>query len=142
MTPLKSGTIMKENLCFPCCRSLGSDPRYSHTWEMFVKSSALDNLKKHINKIHPGLMIEETSIQHEVSKKQSKYNGADSMSMVNFIKPSLKQHKVDITRWFYLDGIPFNISTSHAFWAIHKKHYDNYTALSRDKFNNKFAHYY
>ena len=77
-----------------------------------MKSSVLDNLKKHIKKLHPELIPAKTSIQQEVAKKQSKDKGATPMSMVIFMKPSLNQHKVDITRWLYLNGIPFNVSTS------------------------------
>ena len=58
------------------------------------------------------------------------------------MKPLLKQHKVDITRWLYLNGIWFNVSTSPEFWAIHEKHYDNYTVLSRITFNVNVAHDY
>ena len=107
-----------------------------------MKNSALDNLKKHIKKLHPELIPAETSIQQEVAKKKSKYKGATSMSMVRFMKPSLKQHKVDITRWLYLNGIPFNVSTSSEFRAIHEKYYDNYTVLSRIIFNDNVAHDY
>ena len=117
--PLKSGNLTKENICIPCCRSLDGKPRDAHAWKKFVNSIALENLMKHIKKIHPELIPAEPSIQQEVAKKQSKYKGATSMSMVNFMKPPLKQHKVDITRWLYLNGIPFNISTSSEFWAIH-----------------------
>ena len=90
--------------------------------EKFVKSSALDNMKKHIKKIHPKLIPDEPSIQQEVSKKQSKDKGATSMSMVTFMKPSLKQHKVDINRWLYLNGIPFNVSTSSELRDIHENY--------------------
>ena len=62
--------------------------------------------------------------------------------MVKFTKQSLKQHKVDITRWLYLNGIPFNVLTSPKFRAIHKKHYDNYTVLSWIAFNVNVAHDY
>ena len=58
------------------------------------------------------------------------------------MKSSLKQHKVDITRWLYLNGIWFNVSTSPEFWAIHDNHYDNYTDLSWDTFDNNVAHDY
>ena len=71
-TPLKSGTITKENIFIPCCRSLGVKPRDSHEWKKSVKSSALDNLKKHIKKMHPELIPAEPSIQQEVAKKQAK----------------------------------------------------------------------
>ena len=64
------------------------------------------------------------------------------MYIVKFMKPSLKQHKVDINRLMYLNGIPFNVSTSFEVWAIHDKHYDNYTILSRIKFNKNVAHDY
>ena len=64
------------------------------------------------------------------------------MSMVKFMKKLLKQHKVDITRWLCLNGIPFNVSTSSEFWDIHEKHYDNYTVLSQITFNDNVAHYY
>ena len=99
-------------------------------------------MKKHIKKIHPELILSEPSIQQEVEKKQSKYKGATSTSMINFMKPSLKQHKVDIARWLYLNGIPFNVSTSSEFRAIHKKYYENYTILSRITFNKNVAHDY
>ena len=62
--------------------------------------------------------------------------------MVKFMKPSLKQHKVDITRWLYLNGIPFNVSTSSGFQAIHEKYYDNYTVLSWITFNDNVSHDY
>ena len=107
-TPLKSGTLTKENICIPCCYSLDGKPIYAHAWKKFVKSSELDNMKKHINKMHPGLIPAEPSIRQEVANKQGKYKGAVSMSMVKFIKPSSKQHKVGITRLLYLNGIPFN----------------------------------
>ena len=136
-TPLNSGTLKKENLSIPCCCSLDGKPRDAPVWEKFVKSSALDNLKKDINKIYPELIPAEPSIQQEVSKKQANEKGAASMSMVNFIKPSLNQHKVDINRWLYLNGIPFNVLTSSEFWAIHKRHYDNYTVLSQITSNDK-----
>ena len=77
-----------------------------------MKSSALDNLKKYIKKLHPELIPAGPSIQQEVAKKKSKEKGATSMSMIKFMKPLLKQNKVDITRWLYLNGIPFNVSTS------------------------------
>ena len=64
------------------------------------------------------------------------------MYMVKFMKPSLKQHKVDITRWLYLNGVPFNVSTSSEFRAIHENHYENYTVLSRITFNDNVAHEY
>ena len=65
-TPPKSGTPTKENLCIPCCRSLDGKPRDAHVWKKFVNSSALENLKKHIKKIHPELISSETSIKQEV----------------------------------------------------------------------------
>ena len=64
------------------------------------------------------------------------------MFIGKFMKPLLKQHKVDITRWLYLNEVPFNVSTSPEFRAIHKKHYDNYTVLSRISFNDNVAHEY
>ena len=101
-----------------------------------MKSSSLDNLENHMKKMNPELIPAEPSIRQEVAKKQSKDKGATSMSMVKFMKPSLKQHKVDITRWLYLNGIPFNVSTSSEFRAIHKKYYDNYNVISRISFND------
>ena len=71
--------------------------------------------------MHPELIPAEPSIQQEAAKKQAKNKGAASISMVKFTKPPLKQHKVDINRWLYLNGIPFNVLTSSQFWAIHKK---------------------
>ena len=71
-TPLKSGNIRKENICIPCFRSLDGKPRVDHAWKKFMKSSALDNLKKHIKKLHLELIPAETSTQQEVAKKQSK----------------------------------------------------------------------
>ena len=117
-------------------------PKDAHTWKKFVKSSALENLKKHINKIHPELIRAGPSIQQEVAKKQAKYKCATSMSIVKFMKPSLKQLKLDITRWLYLNGIPFNVSTSSELWAIYKNYYDNYTVLIRVTFNDNVAHDY
>ena len=64
------------------------------------------------------------------------------MLMVKFMKPLLKQYKVGITIRLYLNGILLNVSTSPEFWAIHKKHYDNYIALSQIKFNDNVAHDY
>ena len=64
------------------------------------------------------------------------------MSMVKFMKPLLKQHRVEITRWLYLNGIPFNVSTSPEFRVIHEKHYNNCTFLSRITFNVNVAHDY
>ena len=107
-----------------------------------MKISALDNLKKHIKKMHPELIPDKPSIQQEVAKKQCKYKVTASMSVVKFMKPSLKQHKMYITRWLYLNGILFNVSTSSEFWGIHKKHYDNYTVLSYITFNDNVAHDY
>ena len=34
-TPLKSGTLTKEKLCIPCCRSLYGKPRDYHAWKFF-----------------------------------------------------------------------------------------------------------
>ena len=64
------------------------------------------------------------------------------MSMVKFMKSWSKQPKVEITRWLYLNWIPFNVSTSPKFWAIHKNHYDKYTVIGPIKFNNNIAHGY
>ena len=86
-TPLKSRTLTKESIYIPCCRSLDGKPIYSHAWKKFVKSSALDNMKKHINKMHHGLIPAKPFIQQEVAKKQSKDKGATSISMVKFMKP-------------------------------------------------------
>ena len=88
-----------------------------------MESIALANLKKHINKIHPEVIPAEPSIQKQVAKKQDKKKGAASMSMVKCIKPSLNQYRLDITRWFYLNGIPFNVLTPPGFRAIHEKNY-------------------
>ena len=99
-------------------------------------------MKKHIKKIHPEIIPTEPSICQEVAKKQAKDKGAASMAMVKFMKPSTNQHKVNITRWLYLNGIPFNVSTSPGFRAIHKKHYNNYTFLSRITSNDNVAHDY
>ena len=49
---------------------------------------------------------------------------------------------MDITRWLYLNGIPFNVSTSSEFWAIQKKYYEKYTVLSRITFHDNVAHDY
>ena len=68
-TPLKSGNLTKENICIPCCRSLDGKPRDAHAWKKFVKSSALDNMKKHIKKMHPELIPAKTSMQQGVAKK-------------------------------------------------------------------------
>ena len=141
-TQLKSGTLAKENICIPCCCSLDGKPRYAHSWKKFVKSSALDNMKKHINKIHPELIPAEPSIRQEVEEKQAKDKGTASSSMVKFMKSSSKQHKVDITRWLYLNGIPFNVLTSPEFRTIHEKNYDNYTVLSWITFNDNVDHDY
>ena len=80
---------MKENLCIPCCRSLDGKPRDDHAWKIFMKSSALENMKKHINIMHPELISDEPSVQQELSKKQAKYNSVLSISVVKFMKPSL-----------------------------------------------------
>ena len=48
--PLKSGTITKENICILCCHSLDDKPIDAHAWKKFLRSSALDNMKKCINK--------------------------------------------------------------------------------------------
>ena len=74
--------------------------------------------------MHPELNLSKPSIQQEVEKKQDKEKGAASMSMVNFMEPLLKQHKVEITIWLYLNGIPLNVSTSTEFQDIHNKHYE------------------
>ena len=111
-------------------------------WNCFVKSSALGNTKKHIKKMHPELIPAKPCIQKELAKKQTKDKGVASMSMVKFMKPSLSQHKVDITRWLYLDGIPFNVLTSPEFQSIHEKHYENYTVLSQITSDNNVAHDY
>ena len=76
-----------------------------------MKSSALDNMKKHIKKLHPERIPVGPSIQQKVAYKQYKDKCATSMFMVKFMKPSLKQNKVDITRLLYLNEIPFNVST-------------------------------
>ena len=105
-------------------------------WKKFVMSSALDNPKKHIKKTHPELIPDETYIHQEIANKQAKDKGAASMSMVKFMKPLSKQHEVDITRWLYLNGIPFNVLPFPGFWAIHEKHCDNYTVPSGITFND------
>ena len=64
------------------------------------------------------------------------------MSMVKFMKRSPNQHKVDITRRLYLNGVLFNVLTSTEFRAIQKKHYDNYIVLIRIKFNDNVTHDY
>ena len=64
------------------------------------------------------------------------------MFIVKFMKPLLKQHNVDITRWLYLNGVPFNVLTSSEFWAIHEKYYDNYTILSWIKSNDNVSRDY
>ena len=92
--------------------------------------------------MYPEFIPAEPSIQQEVANKQSKDRGATSMSMVKFMKTLLKKHKLDITRWLYLNGIPFNVSNSSEFWAIHEKYYDNYTVLSQITFNYNVAHDY
>ena len=66
-TTLKSGNLTKQNICIPCCLSLDGKPIDAHAWKKFVKSSALDNLKKHIKKIYPGLIPSKPSIQQEVA---------------------------------------------------------------------------
>ena len=58
------------------------------------------------------------------------------------MKLSSKKYKVDINRWFYLNGIPFNVLTSSEFRAIHDKYYYNYTVLSRITFNENVFHDY
>ena len=110
--------------------------------ERFLKSSVFNNLKNHINKMHPELIPPQLSIQQEVANKQAKDNVTVSMSVVKIMKPQLYQHKVAITRWLYLNGIPFNVTTSPEFWAIYEKHYDNYTVLSLITFNNNVYHDY
>ena len=124
-TTLKSGNITKENICITCCLRLDGKPRDAHAWKSFVKSSALDNMKNHIKKMHPELIPDEPSIKREVEKKKATYKGSASMSMVKFMKPLLKKHTVDITRWLHLNGIPFNVLTSPEFQDIHENHYDN-----------------
>ena len=49
---------------------------------------------------------------------------------------------MDITIWLYLNGVPLNVSTSPEFRDIHESHYDNYTALSWDTFDENVAHDY
>ena len=49
---------------------------------------------------------------------------------------------MDINRWLYLNGIPFNVSNSSEFRDIHEKHYNNYTVLSWITFNNNVYHDY
>ena len=124
-TPPNSSTLTRENLFIPCCRSLYGKPIYAHACKQFVKSSALDNMKNHIKKMHPELIPAEPYIRQELAKKQAKDKGSASMSMVKFMKLSLKQHKVDITRWLCLNGIPFNVSNSSEFRSIQEKYYDN-----------------
>ena len=92
--------------------------------------------------MYPEFIPAENSIQQKVAKKQSKDRGATSMSMVKFMKTLLKKHKLDIARWLYLNGIPFNVSTSSEFRAIHEKYYDKYTVLSHITFNYNVAHDY
>ena len=58
------------------------------------------------------------------------------------MKPSLKQHKVNITIWLYLNGIPLDVLTSPECWDIHEKHYNNYAFLIRITSNNNVAHDY
>ena len=110
--------------------------------EKVRESSELDNLMKHIKKMHPEIIPDKPSIQQEVVKKQDKGKGAASMSMVKFMKLPLKQHKVDITRWLYLNGIPFNVLASPEFRVIHEKHYKNYTVLSWITLNDNVSHDY
>ena len=62
-TPLKTGTLTKENICIPCCCNLDGKPRDAHAWKFFVKSSVFDNLKKHIKKMRPELIPDEPYIQ-------------------------------------------------------------------------------
>ena len=62
------------------------------------------------------------------------------MSMVKLKKPPLNQHKVDITRWLYLNEIPFNVLTSPEFFAVYKKRYNKYTSLIKITFNNNTSH--
>ena len=92
--------------------------------------------------MHPELIPAEPSITQRVAKKQAKYNYTASMYMVKFMKPLIKRHKVEITRWLYLNDVTFNVSTYPEFWAIHDNHYENYTDLSQITFNNKSAHDY
>ena len=68
-TPLKSGALTKKNICIPCFHSLDGKPKYAHVWKKFVNSSALDNMKKHIKKMHTGLIPYKNSIQQESAKK-------------------------------------------------------------------------
>ena len=119
-TPINFGILTKENLCIPCFHSLYGKPRDVHDWKKFVKSKALDNTKNQIKKMHPELILSEPYIQQEEAKKKAKYKGEASMPIVKFMKPSLNKHKVDITIWLYLNGIPFNVSTSPEFRDIHK----------------------
>ena len=50
--------------------------------------------------MNPELISYEPCIQQELAKKQAKDKATASMSSVKFMKLSLKQHKVDITKWF------------------------------------------
>ena len=86
--------------------------------------------------MHHELIPYGPSIQQEVAKKQAKEKNSTPMYMVNFMKPSLNKHKVDITRWLCLNVIPFNVCSSSEFWAIYKEYYDNYSVISRITFNN------
>ena len=81
--------------------------------ENFVKSSYLDNLKKHIKKIHPEFIPDKPYIEQGVANKQSKYNGAELISIVKFMKPVLKKHKVDIyhmvvPKWYSIQCFDFS----------------------------------
>ena len=49
---------------------------------------------------------------------------------------------MNIARWLYLNGIPFNVLTFTEFRDIYKKHYDNYTDLSQITFNDNVARDY
>ena len=64
------------------------------------------------------------------------------MYMLKLMKTFWKQHKVDITRWLYLIGIPFNVSTSSEIRDIYEKHYDNYTVLIRIIFSDNVPYDY
>ena len=58
------------------------------------------------------------------------------------MKQFLNKHKVNITRWLYLNGILWNVSTSPELQDIQEKHYNNYNELSRDTFNDNVAQGY
>ena len=58
--------------------------------EKVRESSELDNLMKHIKKVHPEIIPDKPYTQQEVAKKQDKEKVATSMSMVKFTKQSLK----------------------------------------------------